>query len=88
MFSFSRCLSVFTQYIIVSCGFGLLLLCTGIRTQGNDGAELKAHRAVLAIASPVFRVMLNSPMKEGALGDLLDNCNMLQLQRHNELKMH
>ena len=30
--------------------------------------ELKAHRAVLAIASPVFRVMLNSPMKEGALG--------------------
>ena len=32
----------------------------------NDGGELKAHRAVLGIASPVFRCMLNSPMKEGA----------------------
>ena len=31
----------------------------------NDGGELKAHRAVLGIASPVFRCMLNSPMKEG-----------------------
>ncbi|CAK9072077.1 unnamed protein product [Durusdinium trenchii] len=40
----------------------------------NDGAELKAHRAVLAIASPVFRVMLNSPMKEGALGEISLPC--------------
>lgn len=41
----------------------------------NDGGELKAHRAVLGIASPVFRCMLNSPMKEGALGEITLPCS-------------
>ncbi|CAL1162466.1 unnamed protein product [Cladocopium goreaui] len=41
----------------------------------NDGGELKAHRAVLGIASPVFRCMLNSPMKEGAFGEITLPCS-------------
>ena len=32
--------------------------------RGSDGAELKAHRAVLGIASPVFRCMLRLEMED------------------------
>lgn len=41
---------------------------TDMIIQCSDGAEVKAHRSVLAIASPVFHCMLLSPMKEGVVG--------------------
>lgn len=38
---------------------------------GDDGPELPCHRAVLAVASPVFAAMLASEMKEGVERRLL-----------------
>ncbi|CAJ1338460.1 unnamed protein product [Effrenium voratum] len=46
-----------------------------IAVRANDGVEIKAHRAVLGIASPVFRCMLTSPMKEGAFGEVALPCS-------------